>query len=80
MSFELKVLLLSIAVTVYLIIFNTLQHKNLSFYGNSTRWSVKFLLNDNNVSLKEVLGFCMLTEILKYQNYVSQTLQTFLQS
>ncbi|KAM9288913.1 adenylate cyclase type 7 [Morus bassanus] len=35
MSFELKVLLLSIAVTVYIIIFNTLQHRN--FYGNSTR-------------------------------------------
>uniref|UniRef100_A0A672TK15 Adenylate cyclase type 4 n=1 Tax=Strigops habroptila TaxID=2489341 RepID=A0A672TK15_STRHB len=34
MSFELKVLLLSIAVTVYLIIFNTVQHRNLSFYGN----------------------------------------------
>uniref|UniRef100_A0A8C5JBZ1 adenylate cyclase n=1 Tax=Junco hyemalis TaxID=40217 RepID=A0A8C5JBZ1_JUNHY len=34
MSFELKVLLLSIAVTVYLIIFNTLQHKDN--YGNST--------------------------------------------
>uniref|UniRef100_A0A8C0FII1 adenylate cyclase n=1 Tax=Bubo bubo TaxID=30461 RepID=A0A8C0FII1_BUBBB len=39
MSFELKVLLLSIAVTVYLIIFNTLQHRNLNFYGNSTRCS-----------------------------------------
>ncbi|KAM6123511.1 adenylate cyclase type 7 [Phoenicopterus ruber ruber] len=36
-SFELKVLLLSIAVTVYLVIFNTLQHRNSSFYGNSTR-------------------------------------------
>ncbi|XP_072728048.1 adenylate cyclase type 7 isoform X2 [Ciconia boyciana] len=41
MSFELKVLLLSIAVTVYLIIFNTLQHRNLSFYGNSTRLFIK---------------------------------------
>ncbi|KAM6300407.1 adenylate cyclase type 7 [Aegotheles albertisi] len=41
MSFELKVLLLSIAVTVYLIIFNTLQHKNLNFYGNSTRLFIK---------------------------------------
>uniref|UniRef100_A0A8B9FEV9 adenylate cyclase n=1 Tax=Amazona collaria TaxID=241587 RepID=A0A8B9FEV9_9PSIT len=40
-SFELKVLLLSIAVTVYLIIFNTLQHRNLRFYGNSTRCSVR---------------------------------------
>ncbi|NXN85087.1 ADCY7 cyclase, partial [Bombycilla garrulus] len=40
MSFELKVLLLSIAVTVYLIIFNTLQHKDI--YGNSTRCTVKF--------------------------------------
>ncbi|XP_041883460.1 adenylate cyclase type 7 isoform X1 [Corvus kubaryi] len=39
MSFELKVLLLSIAVTVYLIIFNTLQHKD--FYGNSTRFFIK---------------------------------------
>ncbi|NXD21818.1 ADCY7 cyclase, partial [Spelaeornis formosus] len=38
MSFELKVLLLSIAVTVYLIIFNTLQHKDI--YGNSTRYSI----------------------------------------
>ncbi|NXI32836.1 ADCY7 cyclase, partial [Sterrhoptilus dennistouni] len=38
MSFELKVLLLSIAVTVYLIIFNTLQHKDN--YGNSTRYTV----------------------------------------
>ncbi|NXN65953.1 ADCY7 cyclase, partial [Himantopus himantopus] len=53
-SFELKVLLLSIAVTVYLIIFNTLQHRNLSFSGNSTRCSVKFLIIDNNISLKEV--------------------------
>ncbi|NXU00548.1 ADCY7 cyclase, partial [Buphagus erythrorhynchus] len=35
MSFELKVLFLSIAVTVYLIIFNTLQHKDI--YSNSTR-------------------------------------------
>uniref|UniRef100_A0A8C5JEH3 adenylate cyclase n=1 Tax=Junco hyemalis TaxID=40217 RepID=A0A8C5JEH3_JUNHY len=42
MSFELKVLLLSIAVTVYLIIFNTLQHKDN--YGNSTRCTVKFLI------------------------------------
>ncbi|KAM6324606.1 adenylate cyclase type 7 [Podargus strigoides] len=41
MSFELKVLLLSIAVTVYLIIFNTLQHRNLNFYGNSTRLFIK---------------------------------------
>ncbi|NXP27876.1 ADCY7 cyclase, partial [Scytalopus superciliaris] len=41
MSFELKVLLLSIAVTVYLVIFNTLQHRNLSFYGNSTRLFIK---------------------------------------
>ncbi|XP_030326940.1 adenylate cyclase type 7 isoform X2 [Strigops habroptila] len=41
MSFELKVLLLSIAVTVYLIIFNTVQHRNLSFYGNSTRLFIK---------------------------------------
>ncbi|NXF99698.1 ADCY7 cyclase, partial [Sakesphorus luctuosus] len=41
MSFELKVVLLSIAVTVYLVIFNTLQHKNLSFYGNSTRLFIK---------------------------------------
>ncbi|XP_066050334.1 adenylate cyclase type 7 [Chamaea fasciata] len=39
MSFELKVLLLSIAVTVYLIIFNTLQHKDI--YGNSTRFFIK---------------------------------------
>ncbi|NXM90181.1 ADCY7 cyclase, partial [Oenanthe oenanthe] len=38
MSFELKVLLLSIAVTVYLIIFNTLQHKDI--YSNSTRCTV----------------------------------------
>ncbi|NXB38884.1 ADCY7 cyclase, partial [Eulacestoma nigropectus] len=39
MSFELKVLLLSIAVTVYLIVFNTLQHKD--FYGNNTRFFIK---------------------------------------
>ncbi|XP_039931257.1 adenylate cyclase type 7 isoform X2 [Hirundo rustica] len=39
MSFELKVLFLSIAVTVYLIIFNTLQHKDI--YGNSTRFFIK---------------------------------------
>ncbi|XP_058702062.1 adenylate cyclase type 7 isoform X2 [Poecile atricapillus] len=39
MSFELKVLLLSIAVTLYLIIFNTLQHKDI--YGNSTRFFIK---------------------------------------
>ncbi|XP_063023830.1 adenylate cyclase type 7 isoform X2 [Melospiza melodia melodia] len=39
MSFELKVLLLSIAVTVYLIIFNTLQHKDND--GNSTRFFIK---------------------------------------
>ncbi|NXX44849.1 ADCY7 cyclase, partial [Tricholaema leucomelas] len=57
MSFELKVLLLSIAVTVYLIIFNTLQYRNLSFSGNNTRCSVKVLVIDNNVSLKEV-NFC----------------------
>ncbi|KAL2300348.1 hypothetical protein Nmel_012320 [Mimus melanotis] len=38
-SFELKVLLLSIAVTVYLIIFNTLQHKDI--YSNSTRFFIK---------------------------------------
>ncbi|NXP91547.1 ADCY7 cyclase, partial [Passerina amoena] len=50
MSFELKVLLLSIAVTVYLIIFNTLQHKDN--YGNSTRCTVKFLIL--YVSFKEV--------------------------
>ncbi|XP_010118675.1 PREDICTED: adenylate cyclase type 7 [Chlamydotis macqueenii] len=41
MSFELKVLLLSIAVTVYLIIFNTLHHRHLNFYGNSTRLFIK---------------------------------------
>ncbi|XP_066183978.1 adenylate cyclase type 7 [Sylvia atricapilla] len=41
MSFELKVLLLSIAVTVYLIIFNTLQHKEGTNYGNSTRFFIK---------------------------------------
>ncbi|KAF4793581.1 adenylate cyclase type 7 [Turdus rufiventris] len=39
MSFELKVLLLSIAVTVYLIIFNTLQHEDI--YSNSTRFFIK---------------------------------------
>ncbi|XP_014738216.1 PREDICTED: adenylate cyclase type 7 isoform X2 [Sturnus vulgaris] len=39
MSFELKVLLLSIAVTVYLIVFNTLQHKDI--YSNSTRFFIK---------------------------------------
>ncbi|XP_072202468.1 adenylate cyclase type 7 [Excalfactoria chinensis] len=37
MSFELKVLLLSIAVTVYLIIFNTLPHRNTSVPVNVTR-------------------------------------------
>ncbi|XP_010190723.1 PREDICTED: adenylate cyclase type 7 [Mesitornis unicolor] len=36
MSFELKVLLLSVAVTVYLVIFNTLQHGTRSIYDNST--------------------------------------------
>ncbi|XP_010149283.1 PREDICTED: adenylate cyclase type 7, partial [Eurypyga helias] len=41
MSFELKVLLLSIAVTVYLIIFNSLQPETMSSYGNSTRLSIK---------------------------------------
>ncbi|XP_069724834.1 adenylate cyclase type 7 [Phaenicophaeus curvirostris] len=41
MSFELKVLLLSISVTVYLIIFNTFQHRNYSFSGNSTRLFIK---------------------------------------
>ncbi|XP_054026081.1 adenylate cyclase type 7 [Dryobates pubescens] len=40
-SFELKVLLLSIAVTVYLIVFNTLQYRNLSFSGNTTRLFIK---------------------------------------
>ncbi|NXF29189.1 ADCY7 cyclase, partial [Nyctibius bracteatus] len=62
MSFELKVLLLSIAVTVYLIIFNTPQHRNSSFYDNSTRCSVKFLIIDNNVSLKEIqmILYCFL--------------------
>uniref|UniRef100_A0A8B9FIN6 Adenylate cyclase type 7 n=1 Tax=Amazona collaria TaxID=241587 RepID=A0A8B9FIN6_9PSIT len=49
-SFELKVLLLSIAVTVYLIIFNTLQHRNLRFYGNSTRCSVSNILYGFNLS------------------------------
>ncbi|XP_051485486.1 adenylate cyclase type 7 isoform X3 [Apus apus] len=39
MSFELKVLLLSIAVTVYLIIFNTLHHRNS--YSNSTRFFIR---------------------------------------
>uniref|UniRef100_A0A8C3PT27 adenylate cyclase n=1 Tax=Calidris pygmaea TaxID=425635 RepID=A0A8C3PT27_9CHAR len=52
-SFELKVLLLSIAVTVYLIIFNTLpRNSNCNSYGNSTRCSVKFLIIDNKVSLR----------------------------
>ncbi|XP_042732863.1 adenylate cyclase type 7 [Lagopus leucura] len=37
MSFELKVLLLSIAVTVYLIIFNTLPYRNTSVSVNVTR-------------------------------------------
>lgn len=37
MSFELKVLLLSIAVTVYLIIFNTLPHRNTTVSVNVTR-------------------------------------------
>ncbi|XP_027540829.1 adenylate cyclase type 7 [Neopelma chrysocephalum] len=41
MSFELKVLLLSIAVTVYLVLFNTPQQRNLSFYGNNTRLFIK---------------------------------------
>ncbi|NXC39194.1 ADCY7 cyclase, partial [Penelope pileata] len=50
MSFELKVLLLSIAVTVYLIIFNT---PPLSASVNSTRCGVKFLIN-NNVLSKEI--------------------------
>ncbi|NWW83394.1 ADCY7 cyclase, partial [Climacteris rufus] len=40
MSFELKVLLLSTAVTVYLIIFNTLQHTNSNFYGNSMQMTL----------------------------------------
>ncbi|NXX58837.1 ADCY7 cyclase, partial [Scopus umbretta] len=44
MSFELKVLLLSIAVTVYLIIFNTLQHRHVSFCGNSTRCGIQITL------------------------------------
>lgn len=76
MSFELKVLLLSVAVTVYLIIFNTLQHKDN--YGNSTRCTVKFLILFSSFAFKELLDFCALTGILTYQNHVSQALQTFL--
>ncbi|XP_010211702.1 PREDICTED: adenylate cyclase type 7 [Tinamus guttatus] len=41
MSFELKVLLLSIAVTIYLIIFNTLQHIHMSVSVNDTRFFMK---------------------------------------
>ncbi|KAM8799510.1 adenylate cyclase type 7 [Eudromia elegans] len=41
MSFELKVLLLSIAVTVYLIIFNTLQHIHMNVSVNDTRFFMK---------------------------------------
>ncbi|XP_009461789.1 PREDICTED: adenylate cyclase type 7 [Nipponia nippon] len=41
MSFELKVLLLSIAVTVYLIIFNTLQNGNLNLCDNRTSLFIK---------------------------------------
>ncbi|NXV75961.1 ADCY7 cyclase, partial [Atlantisia rogersi] len=55
MSFELKVLLLSIAVTVYLILFNTLPYKNLNFYSSSTRCSIKFLIIDNNGLIQKSL-------------------------
>ncbi|NXA06568.1 ADCY7 cyclase, partial [Sapayoa aenigma] len=44
MSFELKVLLLSVAVTVYLTVFNTLQRGGSSSSTNSTRCSVKFII------------------------------------
>ncbi|NXJ62849.1 ADCY7 cyclase, partial [Rostratula benghalensis] len=53
-SFEVKVLLLSIAVTVYLTVFNTPQHQTSSFHSNNTRCSVKFLIIDNNVSLRRL--------------------------
>ncbi|NXY83960.1 ADCY7 cyclase, partial [Alcedo cyanopectus] len=57
-SFELKVLLLSSAVTAYLLIFNTHLPRNLS--SNSTRCSIKVLAIDNNVSLKReiLMAFC----------------------
>ncbi|NXI51165.1 ADCY7 cyclase, partial [Chloroceryle aenea] len=55
MSFELKVLLLSVAVTVYLITFNKLQHRNLCSSSNSTRCSMEVLVIDRNVLLKEVI-------------------------
>lgn len=76
MSFELKVLLLSIAVTVYLIIFNTLPHRNTTVSVNVTRCGRKFIIN-NNVLLKEMFDFgilAILAIILKYQSCTSQTL------
>ncbi|KAK4814219.1 hypothetical protein QYF61_012558 [Mycteria americana] len=72
MSFELKVLLLSIAVTVYLIIFNTLQHRNLSFdgnctSGNSTRLFIKEPRTMTNLYL--VLFYITLTLLAKQIDY-----------
>ncbi|XP_054696346.1 adenylate cyclase type 7 [Grus americana] len=67
MSFELKVLLLSIAVTVYLIIFNTLQHGNSSFYGNSTRLFVKEPRTMTNLYL--VLFYITLILLAKQIDY-----------
>ncbi|NXO48839.1 ADCY7 cyclase, partial [Aramus guarauna] len=67
MSFELKVLLLSIAVTVYLIIFNTLPHGNSSFYGNSTRLFVKEPRTMTNLYL--VLFYITLILLAKQIDY-----------
>ncbi|KAM6253240.1 adenylate cyclase type 7 isoform 1-T4 [Porphyrio hochstetteri] len=67
MSFELKVLLLSIAVTVYLIIFNTLPYKNLSFYSNSTRLFVKEPRTTTNLYL--ILFYITLILLAKQIDY-----------
>ncbi|XP_008936261.1 PREDICTED: adenylate cyclase type 7 [Merops nubicus] len=67
MSFELKVLLLSVAVTVYLIIFNTLQHRNLGFNDNSTRLFIKEPWITTNLYL--VLFYITLVLLAKQIDY-----------
>ncbi|XP_014797665.1 PREDICTED: adenylate cyclase type 7 isoform X2 [Calidris pugnax] len=65
-SFELKVLLLSIAVTVYLVVFNAL-HKPPDSYGNSTRLFIKEPRIMNNLYL--VLFYVTLILLAKQIDY-----------
>ncbi|KAM6064117.1 adenylate cyclase type 7 isoform 1-T1 [Theristicus caerulescens] len=67
MSFELKVLLLSIAVTVYLIIFNTLQNGNSKIHVNSTRLFIKERTHMTNLYL--ILFYITLILLAKQIDY-----------